>query len=136
MDYTRILSIDYGLKRIGTAISDPFKIIASPYKMIENNDKFLAGLKEIIREQNIELVVLGDPGDSESNKKVKHGVLELKAWIESLSIPVVMWDETYTSLIAAERIRDSGHKKKKRQDKGLVDINSAVILLEEYLRTV
>lgn len=136
LEYTRILSIDFGLKRVGTALSDPLKIIASPYRLLENTPELEFHLKSIIVDENVELVILGDPGDSDSNKTVKQGVVRLKAYIEKLGVKVILWDETYTSVMAAARIKESGLKKKKRQNKGLIDVNSAVILLEEYLRTV
>lgn len=131
---TRILSIDFGLKRIGLALSDPLKIFAYPYKTLKNDTLFFNELKKIINAQGISKILIGYP-DSEniSNNEVKKKILALKEQVEKLQIDAILWDESYTSEIARQKVLESVTKKSKRRDKGLVDSNSAAIILQEYL---
>ena len=131
---SRILSIDFGLKRVGLALSDPLKIFAYPYKTLNNNNNFFIDLQKIIKEQSVVKVILGFPdNDNKSTKKVKNIILSLKVQIEKLGLEVILWDESFTSLIAAERILETVTKKTKRRDKSLLDQHSAAIILQEYL---
>ncbi len=134
---TRILSIDYGFKRVGFALSDPLKIFAYPYKTIKNDFGFFNELKKLIKEQNIIKVILGIPdADNISTKEVRNKIFSLKKQIEKLDIEVILWDESFTSVIAEERVLESVTKKRKRRDKGLLDRHSAAIILQEYLDKV
>ena len=131
---TRILAIDFGLKRVGLALSDPLKIFAYPYKTLINDNSFLIELKKIFKDQNIIKIILGIPdGDYKSTNEIKNRILLLKKQIEKLNLEVILWDEGFTSIIAEERILQSVTKKTKRQDKGLLDQHSAAIILQEYL---
>jgi putative Holliday junction resolvase len=131
---SRILSIDFGLKRIGLALSDPLKIFAYPYKTLKNDSSFFNELKKIIKGQSIIKVIIGFPdADNISTKEVRNKILSLKEQIEKLDIEVIPWDESFTSIIAGERILQSVTKKTKRRDKGLLDRHSAAIILQEYL---
>lgn len=133
---TRILSIDFGMKRIGIALSDPLKIFAYPFKTIPNNSSLIDELKKIFRAQNVEKVILGVPdGVNKSTNELKNKILSLKKKINELGIEVINWDEGYTSLIAGEKIIESVTKKNKRRDKGLLDRHSAAIILQEYLNS-
>ncbi len=132
---TRILAIDYGLKRIGLALSDPLKIFAYPFKTLNNDNKLINDLKELVDTQGITEIVVGYPlkenGEkSSSTLEVEKFVLRLK---ESFKIDIILRDERYTSELAKQNILQSVTKKKKRQDKGLVDRNAASIFLQEYL---
>ncbi|RJP74262.1 MAG: Holliday junction resolvase RuvX [Ignavibacteriales bacterium] len=132
---TRILAIDYGLKRIGLALSDPLKIFAYPFKTLNNDNKLINDLKELVDTQGITEIVVGYPlkenGEkSSSTLEVEKFVLRLK---ESFKIDIILRDERYTSELAKQNILQSVTKKKKRQDKGLVDRNAACIFLQEYL---
>ncbi len=131
----RILAIDYGSKRIGLALSDPLKIFAYPFKTLNNDDKLIASLKDLINKQGITEIVLGYPlkenGEkSSSTLEVDKFLLKLK---ENFQIFIILKDERYTSELAKQNILQSVTKKKKRQDKGLVDRNAASIFLQEYL---
>ena len=133
---TRILSIDYGLKRVGIALSDPLKIFAYPFKTIKNDNNFFNELVKLIKEQNVLKVILGFPdADNMSTKEVRKKILSLKEKIEKLNIEVILWDESFTSVIAGERVLESVTKKTKRRDKGLLDQHSAAIILQEYLES-
>jgi putative holliday junction resolvase len=131
---TRILSIDYGLKRVGLALCDPLKIFAYPYKTLKNDKGFFNELTKLIKEQNVIKVILGFPDtDNISAKEVRNKIISLKGQIEKLNIEVILWDESFTSIIAGERVLQSVTKKTKRRDKGLLDQHSAAIILQEYL---
>lgn len=131
----RILAIDFGLKRIGLALSDPLMIFAYPYKTITNDKNTLNELRQIINEKNVAEIILGFPfSETRSRTSVKDDILRFKETIEKkFMINVQLFDETYTSSIARENVIKTVTKKSKRKDKGLLDMNSAAIILQEYL---
>jgi putative Holliday junction resolvase len=133
--YTRIMAIDFGLRRIGIALSDPLKKFASPYTTIINDEKVFDNLKKIIEEKSVEKILLGLPDDSpDSAKSVLKDVLKFKKELEEkFKLEIILWNETHTSKIAERRIIESVKSRKKRQDKGLIDMHSAAIILSEYL---
>ncbi|RPI72669.1 MAG: Holliday junction resolvase RuvX [Ignavibacteriales bacterium] len=136
-DETRILAIDFGLRRIGIALSDPLKIFAYPFKTLRNDNVFFDELKKIFVEQKIEKVILGIPGsDNKSTNDLKNKINSLKDKIEKTGLVVITWDESFTSLIAGEKILESVTKKSKRRDKSLLDQHSAAIILQEYLNSI
>lgn len=132
---TRVMAIDFGLKRIGIALSDPLKKFASPFTTILNDERLFENLKKIIKEKNVEKIILGIPDEPvTSTKSVYHNVLTFKTeLIKHFDIEIIMWNETHTSKIAEQRIIDSVKSRKKRQNKGLIDMYSASIILSEYL---
>jgi putative Holliday junction resolvase len=131
---TRILSIDFGMKRIGLALSDPLKIFAYPFKTLKNDNNFFNELTKLIKDQKIDKVILGIPDEgNESTNEVRKKIISLKNKIEKLGIEVITMDEGFTSLMAKERVIESVSKKTKRRDKGLLDRHSAAIILQEYL---
>lgn len=132
----RVLAADFGLVRVGLALSDPLKILASPYKTLQNDGSLLDELRKVIKSEGVRTVVLGDPGEKPSNKEVREKILKFKRQLESMGVEVVLWDETYTSEMAKQMVLETVKSRKKRQNKGLVDMNAAVIILQEYLRTV
>jgi len=133
MDEQRLLSIDYGMKRIGIALSDPLFTFAYSFKTLINDKKFWKNIGEIINEKKVVKVILGMPNE-EKNKSLATIISNFKKEIERrFKLEVITWDEEYTSAIAQERIIESVTKKKKRRDKGLIDRNSAAVILQEYL---
>ena len=131
---TRILSIDFGMKRIGLALSDPLKIFAYPFKTLKNDSSFFNELTKLIKDQKIDKVILGIPDEgNESTNEVRKKIISLKNKIEKLGIEVITIDEGFTSLMAKERVIESVSKKTKRRDKGLLDRHSAAIILQEYI---
>jgi putative holliday junction resolvase len=133
----RVLAIDFGLKRIGIALSDPLKIFAYPFKTFSNDSNFFTDLLKLIKEQNVVKIILGIPdADNKSTNDLKQKINTLKDRIEKTGIEIITWDESYTSLIASERILESVSKKNKRKEKGLLDQHSAAIILQEYLDSV
>lgn len=133
----RILSIDYGKKRTGIAVSDPLQIIAGGLATVETHQLF-SFLKQYITQEAVECVVIGEPRQpngqpSENLQRVKQFVSQWRKDVPS--IPIVLYDERFTSVLAHQAMIDGGLKKKARADKALVDEISATIILEDYLRS-
>lgn len=131
----RYMGIDYGSKRIGISLCDPLLTFSYSYKTLSNDKNFFKELKTIIKEKNVIKIILGLPSDGyHASKILAEKVLKLKNEIETkLKLIVILWDEEYTSVLAEQQIFDSVKSKKKRKDKGLIDRNSAAIILQEYL---
>jgi len=134
----RILSIDYGKKRTGLAVTDPLQIIATGLTTVETPQLFKF-LKEYFAKEPVELIIMGEPKnwddtDTHATPLVKKAVERLKR--EFPAIPVKMWDERYTSKMASQAMIEMGLKKKQRQNKALVDEIAATIILQEYLRSI
>ena len=133
MKEQRILSIDYGKKRIGLALSDPLFTFAYSFKTLINDKKLWGNIDEIIKENNVSKVILGLPNERK-NKLLVAIISNFKKDLEKrYKLEVITWDEEYTSAIAQKKIIESVTKKKKRRDKGLIDRNSAAVILQEYL---
>ncbi len=132
---SRILALDLGKKRIGLALSDPLRITAQglPNLVRTNKRADLEALGEIVREQGVGLVLMGNPINmrgSEGRQSV--WVREFADAIrERLGVPVQLWDERLTSVEAGRVLRQSGISIEKRA--AAVDRLSAVILLQSYL---
>lgn len=131
----RILGIDFGLKRIGLALTDPLLTFAYPYTTISNNNFLWDNLKYIIEEKNVRKIILGYPKENNQfQKNISGQVLEFKKKLGArFNMEIVLWDESYTSEMAKQIVIKSVVKKSKRRDKGLLDQNSAAIILQEYL---
>ena len=134
----RILSIDYGLKRTGIAVTDPLQIIATGLTTVETPQLFIF-LKDYFSKEPVELILMGEPKnwddtDTHATPLVKKAVERLKK--EFPTIPIKMWDERYTSKLASQAMIEMGLKKKQRQNKALVDEIAATIMLQEYLRSI
>ncbi|MHC1737330.1 MAG: Holliday junction resolvase RuvX [Ignavibacteriaceae bacterium] len=132
---TRYLAIDYGSKRIGLALSDPFKIFAYPFLTIPNNDKTSEEIQKIISEKGIIKIIIGLPY-KEDGRIGELGSIITKfadSIRKSSSLEIEFWDERYSSSIASERILASGIGKKARRDKALIDKNAAAVILQEYM---
>lgn len=131
----RILAIDYGLKRCGIAVSDPLKIIANALTVIPTENIF-SELKKIIKEKEIDTIVVGYPVNNKSEKTsttllVEKFILQLKK--EFPDIRIEKSDERYTSKMAQQTLIFTQTKKSKRQDKSNTDLIAATILLQNYL---
>jgi len=133
----RYMGIDYGSKRIGIAICDPLLTFAYSYKTLINDKSFLDELISIVEEKNVIKIILGLPSESyHASKILAEEVRKLKKEMETkLSLEVILWDEEFTSVLAQQQVLDSVKSKKKRKDKGLIDRNSAAIILQEYLNS-
>ncbi|HOX56425.1 MAG TPA: Holliday junction resolvase RuvX [Candidatus Paceibacterota bacterium] len=131
----RILAIDHGSRRIGIAVSDELKMIAQPLEFIpaEPFAGFLGRLQELLREKEVELILVGLPRNMDGSfgpaaQKVQEFVAALKG---SVTVPIKTWDERLTS-VQANRILIQGNvRRDKRKEK--VDKMAAAILLQSYL---
>ena len=131
----KAVGIDYGTKRIGISISDSSQIIATSLCAIENKNIF-SFLKELLEKEEVDTIVIGeaknlDTTETDSSKQIYQFVEKLKNQFPKILIKTI--DERFTSKIAFQSIIDSGIKKKKRQNKSLIDEVSATIILQDYL---
>lgn len=132
----RILSIDYGGKRTGLAVTDPLKIIATGLCTVET-PKLMAFLKDYFAKEPVELVIVGMPTNWDDSDT--HATPLVKKFIEQFkkahpALPIKEVDERYTSKLASQAMLQMGLKKKQRQNKGLVDEIAATIMLQEHLQ--
>lgn len=132
----RILSIDYGKKRTGLAVTDPLKIIATGLTTVET-PKLMAFLKDYIAKEGVEEVIIGMPTNLDDS--ATHATPLVKSFIGNFkkafpSLPIREVDERFTSKMATQAMLDMGLKKKQRQNKALVDEIAATIMLQEYLQ--
>lgn len=131
----RILSIDYGKRRTGLAVTDPCQIIAGSLTTVETSS-LLKFLQDYVAKEPVERFVVGLPKqtnglDSENLPRVQAFVQKLQATFPD--IPVEWWDERYTSVMAHQIILNSGIGRKARQNKALVDGISATIILQGWM---
>ena len=129
------MGIDYGTKRIGIAVTDTMKIIASGLTTVENKEIFNF-LAEYLSKEEVECIVIGDPQRSDgSDSPIKDKIdnFAQKVQKDYPNIKVARYNEQYSSQRAEATIRASGAKKKKRRNKALVDTISAAIILQDYM---
>ena len=132
---SRILAIDYGIKRTGIAVTDEMQMIAFGLTTI-SSDTAIAFLKDYFSKEKVERVIVGEPKQmngtpSQSAEIINAFVIKFKAAFPEM--PVDRVDERFTSKMAFQTMIDSGLKKKQRQNKGLIDEIAATILLQDYL---
>lgn len=133
----RILSIDYGKKRTGLAVTDPLQIIASGLTTVSTPELF-DFLVQYIAKEPVERIVIGEP--RQSNGQPSENLARVQQFVNRWrkakpEIPVDYYDERFTSVLAHQAMIDGGLHKKARQDKALVDEISATIILEDYMRS-
>ncbi len=131
----RILALDHGTKRVGVAVSDELKMIAQPLEFIpaEPFADFLGRLKEILRDKEVELILVGMPRNMDgsygpASLKVKEFVTALK---DAITVPIKTWDERLTSAQANRLLIQADVRRDKRKE--TVDKMAAAILLQSYL---
>jgi putative holliday junction resolvase len=131
----RILAVDHGEKRIGLALSDPTGTIASPLKVIEHVSRLLdaAQIAEIAVQNEVRLIVVGQSFDEEGNpnlagRRAARFVDELR---NQTSVPVELWDESFSTHTARAARIELGVSRKKRA--GHQDVFAAVVILQSYL---
>jgi len=132
------MSIDYGIKKCGVAVTDPLQIIVSPLKTAKTSS-LLSFLKIYFQEESVEKIVLGIPTHKDGNPtylvpKIHKFAEELQQQFPDLLIDYQ--NENYSSSQAMEIIMNSGLSKKQRQDKSRLDKISAVIILQRYLKHI
>ncbi|MDE6085192.1 MAG: Holliday junction resolvase RuvX, partial [Muribaculaceae bacterium] len=131
----RWLSIDYGRKRTGIAVTDPLRIIASGLTTVPSHT-LTTFLKDYMSRETVDRIIVGLPTDmrgneSESMRYIRPAVDKLRR--ELPGVEVVFYDERFTSVLAHKAMIDGGMKKSDRRDKTIVDEISATILLNDYL---
>lgn len=133
----RIVSIDYGKKRTGLAVTDPLQLIAGGLATVSTSTLF-EYLTQYVAKEPVERIVIGEPRQpngqpSENLARVQQFV---NRWRKAMpQIPIEYFDERFTSVLAHQAMLEGGLKKKARQGKALVDEISATIILEDYMRS-
>ena len=133
----RILSIDYGRKRTGLAVTDPLQIIAGGLATVATSELF-EWLQAYIAREPVERIVIGEPRqpNGEPSENLVRVQQFVNRWRKAVAnIPIEYYDERFTSVLAHQAMLDGGLRKKARQNKGLVDEISATIILEDYMRS-
>ena len=135
---TKVIALDFGIKRTGIAISDEMKMIASGLRTVETRN-LMQELKKIIEEESVDTLVVGQPKHIDGKlmqleKNILFFIEDVQALFPTLIIKRI--DERFTSKMAFQTMIDSGLKKKQRQNKGLVDEISATIILQNYLQYI
>ena len=133
----RILAIDYGRKRVGIAVTDPLKIIANGLTTVKSCD-VLKFLSDYLSKETVELIVVGLP--KTMNNEESDSMQYIKPFVEKLkkqhpNVPIEMYDERFTSVLAHKAMLEGGLKKKERQNKALVDEISATIILQSFMES-
>ena len=134
----RILALDHGTRRIGVALSDEMKIIASPLEYVPADpfDKVVERLEQIIREKEVELILIGMPRNMDGTygpaaQKVKEFIANVQ---QHITTPLKTWDERLTSAQANRVLLQGNVRRDKRKQN--VDKMAAAILLQSYLDSV
>lgn len=133
----RILALDYGTKRTGIAVTDPLQIIATALTTVHSKD-ILKWLEDYLKKEEVTAIVIGEPRDMMNKaSSVEQHIVGLVRKIKQQfpAVKIERYDERFTSKIAAQTILESGLKKKDRQKKELVDLVSAVLILQSYLES-
>lgn len=134
----RILSIDYGKKRTGIAVSDPLQIIANGLTTVDTKE-LIPFLKKYFQTEQVQKVIIGMP------KSLRNESTDATPFVEKFlsifkttfpTMPIIPLDERYTSKMAFQTMIDAGLGKKARQNKALIDEISATILLQSYMQTL
>lgn len=132
------MSIDYGGKRTGIAVTDPLQIIATGLTTIHSKD-LIPFIQTYILQEPVEKIIIGLPVNWDGSNT--HGTIPATTAINTLkkkfpNIPIIPVDERYTSKMAKGAMLEMGMKRKMRQDKKLVDEIAATIMLQEYLESI
>lgn len=133
----RLLSIDYGRKRCGIAVTDTLQIVATGLTTVPTHT-LTDFVKRYVTAETVDRIIVGLPTDmhgaeSESMRYITPGINRLKK--ELPGVPVEFYDERFTSVLAHRSMIESGMKKSDRRDKAVVDEISATILLNDYLQS-
>ena len=133
----RILAIDFGRKRTGLAVTDTLRITANPLLTIETKN-LIEWLQSYFAAEQVDEVVIGHPTqmngqESESMNYIRPFMGVFKKTFPTM--PITMYDERFTSVLAHKAMIEGGMKKKDRQNKAVVDKLAACIILEDYLES-
>lgn len=131
----RLLAIDYGRRRCGIAVTDPLRIVATALTTVAAGE-LLPYVTRYVAENQVDAIIVGlprqlDGSPSESMRYIEPALGRLRHALPEM--PVVMWDERFTSTLAHKAMIEGGFARKTRQDKGAIDRMAAVIILNSYL---
>jgi len=134
---SRVLAVDYGAKRSGIAVTDPLRMIASPYTTVATHE-LMRFLKEYFLKEDVSEVVFGMPkqldgSDTNATALVNAAVNRFKKLFPNK--PLFLHDERFTSKMALDTMIAGGASKKTRREKGNIDKISAAIILQSYLES-
>jgi RNAse H domain protein, YqgF family len=132
------MAIDYGRKRCGIAVTDTLRIVATGLTTVSTHE-LIDWVKRYIASEQVDEIVVGKPttlrGEpSESMRYITPGISKLRSAIPE-EIPIVFWDERFTSTMAHRAMIDSGMRKSRRRDKAIVDEMAATIILNDYIQS-
>lgn len=133
----RLISIDFGRKRCGIAVTDPLKIIANGLTTVATAS-LIDFVKDYLSKESVEAIIVGLPKNlngapSDSMRYLEPVINRLKK--EIAPVEVIFFDERFTSVLAHRAMIDGGMKKMDRRNKAIVDEISATILLNDYLNS-
>ncbi|MBS5437802.1 MAG: Holliday junction resolvase RuvX [Prevotella sp.] len=131
----RIVAIDYGRRRCGIAATDILRLVPGGIATVSTSE-LTAWLRRYTTENDVDMIVVGQPrdmrgNDSESMRYIRPGVAALRRALPSM--PVVFFDERFTSVLAHRAMIDGGMPKMRRRDKAVVDEIAATIILSDFL---
>lgn len=131
----RILAIDYGKKRCGVAVTDPLQIVPGGLATVATPE-LEQFLRDYIGREDVERIVMGEPkqpngAPSENMARVKQFAARWRKVVPD--VPIVFYDERFTSVLAHQAMLDGGMKKMARRNKDIVDEISATIILRDYM---
>ena len=135
----RILGVDVGERRVGIAISDPTGTVVRPLPtlMRGSREEDMAAFTTLVNEYDVELIVVGQPLslDGTEGPQARRVARYALVLTEHLAVPVVSWDERFTTVEAKEILFENRSKKKRRhaRAKGQVDAIAAAVILQSYL---
>ena len=133
----RLMSIDYGRKRCGIAVTDTLRIVATGLTTVPTA-QLVDFVKKYVLSEPVDAILVGHPTtmrgeDSESMRYIKPGIDRLRKELGDMKIE--FFDERFTSVLAHRSMLDGGMKKMNRRDKAIVDEISATIILNDYLQS-
>jgi putative Holliday junction resolvase len=133
----RLIAIDYGQKRVGIAVTDEHRLIATGLTTVAAKD-VMSFLKDYLAKEKVDKFIVGEP--RQMNNSPSESVAFIRPFVRQLrkefpTIPVVSVDERFTSKIAERTVAASGLKKKDRRNKELIDRISATLILQSYMES-
>jgi len=143
VDLMRVMALDVGHKRIGVALSDPGQVLASSLQVIERKgqQQDLATVIQLVREHEVGRIIVGYPlsldGTVGQQAKIVEryaAVLEKKLGDSSLDVPVIFWDERFSTVAAGRLMAEAGRKGRKRRER--IDAVAAAVILQDYLDAI
>ena len=131
----RVLALDMGDKRVGVAISDPSQVLARSLKVIQRGSPQgdFAAVSHLVEEHEVERVVVGYPRslDGTVGEQAEKVERYAEGLAKALDVPVVLWDERFSTVSAERLMREAGLRGRKRRER--VDAVAAAVILQDYL---